>query len=84
MFDTTTVVSALVFANRRLSWLLPHWQEAGCTPLISPATATETDASSSVPEVPTVSGRSAESSWLLFALLRDRRTSDALPSNLSG
>ena len=41
MFDTTTVVSALVFANRRLSWLLPHWQEGGCTPLISPATATE-------------------------------------------
>ena len=41
MFDTTTVVSALVFANRRLSWLLPHWQEGGSTPLISPATATE-------------------------------------------
>jgi uncharacterized protein len=41
LFDTTTVVSALVFANRRLSWLLPHWQEGGCTPLISPATATE-------------------------------------------
>ena len=41
MFDTTIVVSALVFANRRLSWLLPHWQEGGCTPLISPTTATE-------------------------------------------
>ena len=41
MFDTATVVSALVFANRRLSWLLPHWQEGGCTPLISPTTATE-------------------------------------------
>lgn len=41
MFDTTTVVSALVFANLRLSWLLPHWQEGGSTPLISPATATE-------------------------------------------
>jgi len=41
VFDTTTVVSALVFANRRLSWLLRHWQEGGCTPLISPATATE-------------------------------------------
>ncbi len=41
MFDTTTVVSALVFAHRRLSWLLQHWQEGGCTPLISSATATE-------------------------------------------
>ena len=41
MFDTTTVVSALVFANRRLSWLLRHWQEGGCTPLISSATAAE-------------------------------------------
>jgi uncharacterized protein len=41
VFDTTTVVSALVFANRRLSWLVEHWQEGGCTPLISSATATE-------------------------------------------
>jgi uncharacterized protein len=41
VFDTTTVVSALVFANRRLSWLIQHWQEGGCTPLICPATATE-------------------------------------------
>lgn len=41
MFDTTTVVSALVFANRRLSWLVQHWQESGCTPLISSATAVE-------------------------------------------
>jgi len=41
VFDTTTVVSALVFANRRLSWLLQHWQEGGCIPLISSATAAE-------------------------------------------
>ncbi len=41
VFDTTTVVSALVFAHGRLSWLLQHWQEGGCTPLISSATATE-------------------------------------------
>jgi putative PIN family toxin of toxin-antitoxin system len=34
-------VSALVFAHGRLSWLLQHWQEGGCTPLISSATATE-------------------------------------------
>jgi putative PIN family toxin of toxin-antitoxin system len=30
-----------VFAHGRLSWLLQHWQEGGCTPLISSATATE-------------------------------------------
>lgn len=41
VFDTTTVVSALVFANRRLSWLVQHWHDAGCTPLISSATAAE-------------------------------------------
>ena len=41
MFDITTLVSALVFANRRLSWLVQHWQEGGCTPLISSATAAE-------------------------------------------
>lgn len=34
-------MSALVFANRGLSWLLQHWQEGGCVPLISSATATE-------------------------------------------
>ncbi len=34
-------MSALVFAHGRLSWLLQHWQEGGCTPLISSATATE-------------------------------------------
>jgi uncharacterized protein len=41
VFDTTTVVSALAFAHGRLSWLLQHWQEGGCTPLVSSATATE-------------------------------------------
>ena len=41
VFDTTTVVSALVFAHGRLSWLLQHWQEGGCTPLISSTTAAE-------------------------------------------
>ena len=30
-----------MFAHGRLSWLLQHWQEGGCTPLISSATATE-------------------------------------------
>ncbi len=41
VFDTTTVVSALVFAHGRLSWLLRHWQEGACRPLISSATAGE-------------------------------------------
>ena len=41
VFDTTTVVSALLFANGRLSWLRQHWRERGCVPLISRATAAE-------------------------------------------
>lgn len=41
VFDTTTVVSALLFANGRLTWLRQHWREAGCVPLISRATAAE-------------------------------------------
>lgn len=41
VFDTTTVVSALLFANGRLAWLREHWREGGCVPLISRATAAE-------------------------------------------
>jgi putative PIN family toxin of toxin-antitoxin system len=41
VFDTTTVVSALLFPNGRLTWLRQHWRESGCVPLISRATAAE-------------------------------------------
>ena len=41
VFDTTTVVSALLFANGRLAWLRQHWRESACVPLISRATAAE-------------------------------------------
>lgn len=41
VFDTTTVVSALLFATGRLAWLRNHWAEKGCVPLISRATAAE-------------------------------------------
>jgi len=41
VFDTTTVVSALLFRNGRLSWLRSHWREELCVPLISRATALE-------------------------------------------
>lgn len=41
VFDTTTVVSALLFRNGRLAWLRQHWGERGCVPLISRVTATE-------------------------------------------
>jgi uncharacterized protein len=41
VFDTTTVLSALLFTNGRLAWLRPHWQEDGCVPLISRATTAE-------------------------------------------
>jgi putative PIN family toxin of toxin-antitoxin system len=41
VFDTTTVVSALLFANGRLAWLRRHWREGGSVPLLSAATAAE-------------------------------------------
>jgi putative PIN family toxin of toxin-antitoxin system len=41
VFDTGTVVSALLLANGRLSWLRQHWREGGCLPLISRPTAAE-------------------------------------------
>jgi putative PIN family toxin of toxin-antitoxin system len=41
VFDTTTVFSALVFRNGRLSWLREHWRGDNCVPLISHPTAME-------------------------------------------
>jgi putative PIN family toxin of toxin-antitoxin system len=41
VFDTTTVVSALLFKNGRLAWLRQHWTNGGCAPLICRATAEE-------------------------------------------
>jgi len=41
VFDSSTVVPALLFANGRLAWLRPHWREGGCVPLISRLTTAE-------------------------------------------
>ena len=41
VFDTTTVVSALLFRSGRLAWLRQHWREGECAPLVSRATAAE-------------------------------------------
>lgn len=41
VFDTNTVISALLFEKGRLAWLRAHWREGRCLPLISRETATE-------------------------------------------
>lgn len=41
VFDTTVVVSALLFSNGQLAWLRQHWQEGGCLPLLSREAALE-------------------------------------------
>ncbi len=41
VFDTTTVVSDMLFSSGRLAWLRKYWCEPSYTPLISCATATE-------------------------------------------
>jgi putative PIN family toxin of toxin-antitoxin system len=41
VFDTATVVSALLFAGGRLVWLRQHWSDGSCVPLISGTTAAE-------------------------------------------
>jgi putative PIN family toxin of toxin-antitoxin system len=41
VFDTTTIVSALLFADGRLAWLRQHWRNGSCVPLISRQTAAE-------------------------------------------
>jgi uncharacterized protein len=41
VFDTNTVVSALVFNGGRLAWLRLHWREGKCVPLVCRATVLE-------------------------------------------
>lgn len=41
VFDTSTVLSALLFAHGRLAWLCDHWREDDCVPLIAHPTAAE-------------------------------------------
>jgi putative PIN family toxin of toxin-antitoxin system len=41
VFDTTVVVSALVFTNGRLAWLRGHWAAGESVPLVSRATVAE-------------------------------------------
>ena len=41
VFDTNTVVSALLFTTGRLAWLRAHWSQGVSLPLISHATAAE-------------------------------------------
>jgi putative PIN family toxin of toxin-antitoxin system len=41
VFDTNVFLSALLFTQGRLSWLVGHWQAGNCLPLISRETAAE-------------------------------------------
>jgi putative PIN family toxin of toxin-antitoxin system len=41
VFDTTVVVSSLLFANGRLAWLRQHLRQRECVPLISRVTTAE-------------------------------------------
>jgi len=41
VFDTNVVLSALLFTQGRLSWLVGHWQAGNCVPLVSRTTAQE-------------------------------------------
>jgi putative PIN family toxin of toxin-antitoxin system len=41
VFDTNVVLSALLFTHGRLSWLVNHWRDGNCVPLVSNATVAE-------------------------------------------
>ena len=41
VFDSTVVVSALCFPGGKLRWLVKHWRERDCIPLVSRVTAAE-------------------------------------------
>jgi putative PIN family toxin of toxin-antitoxin system len=41
VFDTTVVLSALVFDGGQLTWLRAHWRDGGCIPVASRDTVAE-------------------------------------------
>lgn len=41
VFDTSVVISALLFRKGQLAWLVGHWRDGGCKPLIVRDTAAE-------------------------------------------
>lgn len=41
VFDTNTVISALVFTGGSLAWLRLHWRGGRCVPLVSRTTVSE-------------------------------------------
>jgi putative PIN family toxin of toxin-antitoxin system len=41
VFDTSVVLSALVFQASKLGWLRAHWLDGGCIPLVSCDTVAE-------------------------------------------
>jgi uncharacterized protein len=41
VFDTSVVVSALLLRNGQLAWLIGHWRDGGCKPLIARESAAE-------------------------------------------
>jgi putative PIN family toxin of toxin-antitoxin system len=41
VFDTNTIISAILFRSGRLSWLRNHWASGNCLPLVSQPTAAE-------------------------------------------
>jgi putative PIN family toxin of toxin-antitoxin system len=41
VFDTSAVISALVFQGGKLAWLRAHWLDGGCIPLASRDTVAE-------------------------------------------
>lgn len=41
VFDTNTVISALLFSHGKLAWLRTHWRQEICVPLASRVTVAE-------------------------------------------
>jgi putative PIN family toxin of toxin-antitoxin system len=41
VFDTSVVISALLLRKGQLAWLVGHWRDGGCKPLIARETAAE-------------------------------------------
>ena len=75
VFDTTTVVSALLFSKGRLAWLRRHWRQHGCVPLISRDTAGELSRVLCYPkfELSPADARELLAEYLLFCEVIERR-----------
>ena len=84
VFDTNTVVSALLFASGDLAWLRQHWREGGLHPSRLSRHRRGTHAGSRLSQIPPIARRPHRVVRRLSSLLRDNQAFREMPDRMPG